>query len=172
MNAPVQPTIQIAQLVCLLGRIEGRKKMQKLVHILQELGYPFAERFDYSFYGMYSTQLRGELDALETEKLIVQEQGPTAFGDVAYTFKSTPELQRLLNEIGVESQPAWREVARRLNGFSAQILEGISTVLFLRRRGLKGEELKGRLLALKPHLEKIYPDCEKHLKALHASAAI
>jgi hypothetical protein len=42
MNAPVQPTIQIAQLICLLGRIEGRKKMQKLVHVLQELGYPFA----------------------------------------------------------------------------------------------------------------------------------
>jgi hypothetical protein len=118
---------------------------------------------------MYSAQLRAEIDALESEKLAIEEQGATPFGDATFTLKSTLELQKLLEEIGAGTLPAWAAVARQLNNFGAQILEGISTILFLRRRGLKGEDLRLRLLALKPHLEKIYSECDKHVKALLSS---
>ena len=170
MNVDVQPTLQIAQLLYLLKRVDGRTKMQKMVHILQELGHPFAERFDYSYYGMYSAQLRTELDALESEKLIVEEPKTTVMGDATYTFKSTSELEKFLKEIEADTQPAWGDLARRLNALSTQILEGVSTILFLRRAGLKGEELKTRLLALKPHLKPVCAECEKQLKSLDAFA--
>lgn len=170
MNADVQPTLQIAQLLCVLKRVEGRKKMQKLVHILQELGHPFTERFDYSYYGMYSQQLRSELDVLEAEKLIVEEAKTNGLGDT-YTFKSTPELEKFLEEVEADTEPKWKKLAESLNSLSAQILEGVSTILFLRRGGLKGDELKTRLLVLKPHLKSVYAECEKQLKSLDAFAA-
>jgi uncharacterized protein YwgA len=45
----MHPTLRIAQLLRVLKRVSGRKKFQKLVHTLQELGYPFPEQFEYSY---------------------------------------------------------------------------------------------------------------------------
>src|SRR5262245_22172373 len=120
MNAHVQPTLQIAQLLCRLQRVEGRKKMQKIVHILQELGQPFPERFEYSYYGMYSRQLRTELDALERENFVVEEPIGNALGERTYSFKSTPALKDFLKEVEADTEPVWAGIADRLNSLHAQ----------------------------------------------------
>lgn len=128
----MNPALQIAQLLGLLERVDGRKKFQKLVHILQELGYPFNERFEYSYYGMYSAQLRGELDSLSADSLIVEKPTTNQFGNPAYSFEKTNQLDALLEEVCVEKDPAWSAAAKALNSFQPQMLEGISTILYLR----------------------------------------
>lgn len=162
----MNPALRIAQLLSLLGRVEGRKKFQKLVHTLQELGYPFKERFEYSYYGMYSAQLRGELDSLSADSLIVEREEKNQFGNAVYSFKKTRELDTLLEEVGVEKEPKWFAAARTLNSFQPQTLEGISTILYLRRCGLDGELLRQRFVSLKPHLAEIEGQCFKQLESI------
>jgi len=147
----MHPTIRAAQLLHVLRRIEGRKKLQKIVHILQELGAPFFEPFQYSQYGMYSQQLTTEIGHLVKDRLVTEQE--TYVGtNKAFVFEATEELAGLLKSLDIEDEPDWARLGRELNELSPQMLEGISTVLFLRKRGYEGEILRLRLLALKPHL--------------------
>ena len=162
----MHPALRIAQLLRVLRRVSGRKKFQKLVHTLQELGYPFPEQFEYSHYGMYSRQLRGELDSLVADSLLTEKAGQNAYGSPAFNFEILPKLESFLDELGVEKSPPWAAAATKLDSYPAQALEGISTILFLKRRGLQGEQLKQRLLSLKPHLAPQYDFCERETSAL------
>jgi uncharacterized protein len=160
----MHPALHIAQLIHVLEHVEGRKKLQKLVHILQKAGYSFPEKFRYSFYGMYSQQLKDELDLLEDDGLISEKGQANAVG-AGFSFESTPKLDAFLGEVGLKNTPDWAELAKELNRRNAQQLEGISTILFLNELGFDGEHLKQRLVELKPHLEGIYSQCE--LEARH-----
>lgn len=128
--------------------------MQKTVHILKELGAPFQERFEYSFYGMYSSQLKGELDALEKEDLVKETESFKTF-----IIESQPRAGSLLAEVGFAEPPAWIAVAKQLNELSSQVLEGISTILFLRHTESDPVVIRQRLLILKPHLASFADDC-------------
>jgi uncharacterized protein YwgA len=84
----MHPIVPLLQLLHLLKRVEGRKKLQKLVHILQERGVPFPEQFEYSYYGMYSAQLRSEVERLESEKL-VDEKEACSGAYLSYSLEAT-----------------------------------------------------------------------------------
>jgi uncharacterized protein YwgA len=171
MNVPMNSTLRVAQLLCLLQRVDGRKKFHKLVHILQEFDCPFSEQFDYSYYGMYSRELRSEVETLVQEKLVRETPSPNQAGEHTYIFESTSDLEVFLHGLGIGKKPAWEQLATQLNSLHTQMLEGISTILFLRRRGLEAGELKTRFLALKPHLADIYAQCEQEAKKLKSPKA-
>jgi len=46
------------------GAIVGRKKLQKIIYILQKQGYPFHEKFHFHFYGPYSDELSLRIEEL------------------------------------------------------------------------------------------------------------
>lgn len=161
----MHPIVPLLQLLHLLRRVEGRKKLQKIVHVLQERGVPFPERFEYSYYGMYSAQLRHEVERLEDEKLVNERQARAGM-NVCYSLEATAELGTLINELSGPADLPWADTARHLNTLSAQQLEGMSTILFLRECGLEGEALRKRLLKLKPHLGQIYESCLREVQAL------
>ena len=153
----MHPVIPVLQLLNALARIEGRKKMQKTVHILKELGAPFQERFEYSYYGMYSAQLKGELDALEKEGLVKESE---CLGmNKTFILETQPKAGALLTEVGLADPPAWIDTAKKLNDLPAQVLEGISTILFLRRTEKNETVIRQNLLSLKPHLEPLADRC-------------
>lgn len=154
----MHPIIPLLQLVHFLGRIEGRKKLQKMVHILKELGAPFPETFEYSYYGMYSRQLKDEVATLQCENLLSEEEHLGMLGPV-YAVSATSTLGDLLAEFHLETPPKWVERAQQLNKISPQKLEGISTVLFLRRTEGNHGAIRSRLLSLKPHLANIADEC-------------
>ena len=162
----MHPALQIAHLLSVLKIVSGRKKFQKLVHILQEFGYPFPEQFEYSHYGMYSRELRSELSSLVTENLVSEREGQNQYGHPSFTLEATPQLGPLLEELALDPEPLWADAAVKLDSYSPQALEGISTILFLRRCGLQGEQLKQRLLSLKPHLSEQYGYCERETNSL------
>jgi uncharacterized protein YwgA len=166
MKPPMNQTLRVAQLLRVLQKVEGRKKLHKEVHILQELGCPFPERFAYSYYGMYSQELRAEVDSLIKDKLLEEEANPNMANEFTYTVKSTPALEQFLGGLKIEKGPAWAPLAKDLNSLHVQVLEGVSTILFLLHRGLDAEDLKKRFHALKPHLANIYAQCEQRAKAL------
>ena len=132
--------------------------MQKTVHILKELGAPFQERFEYSYYGMYSAQLKAELDTLEKEGLVTESESNPDLKR-PFIIEATPKVGQLLTDVGLSEPPVWIEVAQQLNKLSSVVLEGISTILFLRRTETNESIVRERLLVLKPHLEQYVEDC-------------
>ena len=155
----MHPIVPLLQLVHSLNRIGGRKKLQKMVHILKELGAPFNEPFQYSFYGMYSLQLKNEIAKLEADDLVKEELETGWGGHDTYAIFATPVLKELVDEFNLGEPPRWADLAHRLNEMSPQKLEGISTVLFLKRTEQTDAGVKERLLSLKPHLANLADDC-------------
>ena len=147
--------LNVAHLVVICEQIEGRKKLQKIVHILQEAGHPFREEFDYLHFGPYSSALKREIDELILPQVGLVEEEPTpAEGQYkSYVYRPTAKLRENLGRLHLSGTPAWANLARALNTMSASDLEAVSTILFLRRRGFTGERLERRFKELKSHLE-------------------
>lgn len=156
----MHPVIPVLQLFHAVPRFDGRKKLQKTVHILKELGAPFQERFEYSYYGMYSAQLKGELDALEREGLVKERETETPYAPhPTYVIESTSKVAELLKEFNLATPPTWVEVAKQLSQLPVHVLEGVSTILFLQRTEADKAAIRERLLSLKPHLAPVADAC-------------
>jgi uncharacterized protein len=166
----MHPIIPLLQLVHSLKRIEGRKKLQKMVHILKELGAPFSEPFEYSFYGMYSLQLRKEVTVLESEQLVRENEQPAPCNNTTFVLESTSELDKLIADFELTNPPEWIEQARKLNDWTPQELEGVSTILFLQRTERNPEAVRNRLLALKPRLADVVDTCMEYASGLRKVA--
>ena len=130
------------------GPIVGRKKLQKIVHVLQESGVDFEAHYELSHFGPYSSELKGAIDELIAANLI--EEKPEGTGNVQYSV--TGAFINLLRRTASEAPATWTVVAQELNGRDVGELEGISTILFLESRGWHDSDLNGRFKSLKPHL--------------------
>ncbi len=163
-------TVELLRLLCVCERVEGRKKLQKLVHILREAGHPFAYRYGYHFHGPFSTELKGEIDALVEEKLIIEHPGESDFGDfIQYTYRPGEGASALLDSLGHRSPVAWASLAKDLNAKSAQELEAISTIIYLIRNGCTTESLLDRFGQLKPYLAGQFEGASKYAQFLTAA---
>jgi uncharacterized protein YwgA len=154
----MQGLIDIARLIHVCRKIDGRVKLQKMVHILQEAGYPFEEKFGYLHHGPYSSDLKREIDQLVDWQLVKEEPQPV-ISYTQYSYCPSDELTDVLKAIGADAEPEWQNLARKLNGEESQILEGISTIMFLQRRGFTGERLCERFTGLKPNLADRFEKC-------------
>lgn len=163
-------TIELLRLLRVCERVEGRKKLQKLVHILREAGHPFAYRYGYHFHGPFSIELKGEIDALIEEELIIEERGESDSGDfIQYTYRLGEGALNLLNSRSDRSPEPWAPLAKELNAKSAQELEAISTVIYLIRNGCTEESLRDRFGQLKPHLLSQYEGASSCARSLTAA---
>ena len=145
--------VNVAILIHVCGQVEGRKKLQKMVYILQAKGYPFREQFSYHHYGPYSSQLKREIDLLVREDSeVVSEDADQTGPYSAFKYSAGNKMESFLKIGGATSEPEWASLAKELNKKCAQELEAISTVLFLRDRGFADKRLEDRFRQLKPDL--------------------
>lgn len=155
----------IGQLLEAVSSVEGRKKFQKLVHILQHFGVPFGFRFGYLHYGPYSSELDSQLESFESEGLIKEE--PIFAGQFqSYRFSAQDSLKTLVKDLVGSASLLNPDLAKELNGKSAQELEAISTIYYLQSTGKKGEELKSSFCALKPKFADVFDQRLKTAQAL------
>jgi uncharacterized protein YwgA len=134
-------------------RVDGRKKLQKIVHILREAGYPFAYRYGYHFHGPFSDELKADIDALASENLVNEQECGTTFGGFKqYTYSLSDSARSLIESLGATGLPSWSDLAEELNEKPAQELESISTIIYLMRSGCAEPQLRTRFGQLKPHL--------------------
>lgn len=148
-------TLNVARLVHACKNIDGRKKLQKIVYLLQEMGHrnDFPQEFGYLHYGPYSRQLSSEVDYLASgEDALLHEEEAATGSHRSYSYSPRSELDALLKELDVDFSPLWKESARELSRRDAQDLEAISTVVYLRRLGVADTDLRARFSALKPTL--------------------
>jgi uncharacterized protein YwgA len=126
------PLAQIGDLILELGMIQGRKRFQKIVHILQSAGAPFSEHFELSHYGAYSAELKAELDMMKSQGLVEEMETSTRYGDVGFEIKPKPALGRFLSQLTNRLDSRWICLAKKLNEKPSSYLEGVSTVRYLR----------------------------------------
>ena len=167
----MQGLIDIARLIHVCGKIDGRVKLQKMVHILQEAGYPFEEKFGYLHHGPYSSDLKREIDQL-VGWLLVKEEPQPVVNYTQYSYSPSDELADVLKSIGADAEPEWQKLARELNGQESQVLESVSTIMFLRRRGFADEKLRERFARLKPNLADRFDTCLRQAGQILSTRAL
>lgn len=143
-----------------VGGVSGRKKLQKMVYLLQEAGCPFKERFDYHLYGPYSEELAIKLDEMKFLGLLEEKVDITPSGYKQYIY--------LLSELGKQYLRKYEDasivphhfekLAYELNCYAPRTLELIATLRFLRNMGYSDSEVAEVVKALKPEQE--YKDKE------------
>ncbi|HVT89098.1 MAG TPA: hypothetical protein VHD56_09620 [Tepidisphaeraceae bacterium] len=157
--------LEVLRLIFVLDELKGRKKLQKIVHILQSRGFNFPQRFGYLHYGPYSSQLASEIDALVAGNLLKEEKG---VGDdyTPYVYELSDEAMKLLKDLNSTGKPPWITLAKNLNEKDPNYLEAMSTILYLKANGFEGNNLRDRFVSLKPHLKAKFDKALAHAASL------
>src|SRR5262245_58706316 len=99
-------TLNLAKLIAVCDGITGRKKLQKIVHLLQFAG--FREQFPYAFgylhFGPYSHGVKQDLDLL-TREALVQEEPSIAGEHKTFRYAPAATLAAGLESVGLQSAP-------------------------------------------------------------------
>lgn len=131
--------------------IEGRKRFQKTVYLLQQIGFPYAEKFKYYHYGPYSSELQAEIDRLVRYELINE----TYTGD-AYVYEITEKGKEFIQQYSSLNSGSFElpeHLVKRIIETNTPVLEMASTYAYLLEMGYKEEEAMVKASELKPHLE-------------------
>lgn len=126
--------------------VTGRKKLQKMVYILQSFGVPFEEKFQFHFYGPYSEEL-----SLRIEELcnlgFLNEEKEVKSNYFQYHYSLTSDGTQFLNQFKVD-MPSCTESIALLQGKSSRFLELVSTMLYFKE--LPREEVMNKVHTVKP----------------------
>ena len=146
----VKGSLRVAKLVAELEEIKGRKKLQKIVHLLQAKGFDdFDQNFVLYYYGPFSRRLASQLDFLGRVELVKEKKK-----DGAYTISCTKKHRERLNEHrrDNEPRPKWSSFAKLLKKEDTPFLEAVSTWVYLCHTKLSPEKRKPEFERAKPHL--------------------
>ena len=134
------------------GRVDGRKKLQKLVYLCQQAGTDLGYSFTFHMYGVFSADLAQDLIVATGWRILNEE--PAAADSFLITLGSENLGQFLdaapLNGVGVD-------LVRKLKGEAPATLEVLSTIKYLRDRDYEGERLETKLHELKGRLKGWFP---------------
>lgn len=142
---------QLVKLVALAGTLTSRKRVQKVVHLLQAAGCPLAAEYDLHFYGPYSAHVASLLNELVSRNLL-QETCTAHAGGEQYSYTLSPAGAASL--ANYEQTPAGQAEARRLQPFEGRYqqlltadlgeLELASTIAFYWEQGGDWEQAARR----------------------------
>ncbi|HHV78455.1 MAG TPA: hypothetical protein GXX40_02360 [Firmicutes bacterium] len=126
------------------GRVDGRKKLQKLVYLSQQNGGPFQESFEYHPFGPFSEQLANELEEMKALGLVRETRESTSFG-CRYQYELTEAGQALIESSASSSLEPFKELVAELGKYDARRLELKATILFLVQSDIPESELITRI---------------------------
>jgi uncharacterized protein YwgA len=134
---------QLAKLVEWAGMFQSRKRMQKVVFLLQAAGCPLDADYDLHQYGPYSQDLARLTDEMVRERLLEERIETHPYGEqYSYTLPEASRRQIEDYEAGPSgTQPAqqltgYRALARTLYQAELKDLEVAATIVFFRQQGL------------------------------------
>lgn len=130
------------------GEIAGRKRLHKLIYLSQELGFDFGQEFIFHYYGVYSPSLSRDLGLAQLWNLIEESDVERDFG-VEYNYK-------LVENNSIESNGYNEEIKNKIILLAQQpatVLEVLSTIIFLDRKGYSKVKIVEKLGELKGHLQ-------------------
>jgi hypothetical protein len=147
---------QIAKLVQWGGTVRSRKRMQKVVYLLQFAGCPFDADFELHLHGPYSQDVAGLTDQMTAQGLLKETTASTPSGE-QYNYELTELADTSLRDL--ESHPGgyppageiapFEGLATRLLDMDPGMLELASTIAFFRRQGKPWSEALERTCRFK-----------------------
>lgn len=138
---------RILTLVKKAGKIDGRKKFQKIVFILQSKGVDLPEKFKYHYYGPFSSDLQLEIDELVDSKVLIEDHLEN--NSYSYQISQNTKFDEDSNIVDKEL------LINLLNKEDTKVLELTSTIYFLEKEGWSEKEfIEKKLRSLKPDLTK------------------
>lgn len=134
---------QLAKLVQWAGTLNSRKRLQKVVFLLQASGCPFEADYTLHHYGPYSQEVARLSDEMVQVGLLEESSEPNQVG-VQYSYDLTPGAVTELAQL--EKTPTGKKLAKPLDPFEAKakellndtdlwLLEVTSTMVYFRRQG-------------------------------------
>lgn len=110
------------------NEITGRKKLQKMIYILQKCHVPFEEKYQFHFYGPYSEEL-----SLRIEELcnlgFISEGKEMKSNYTQYHYQITRDGKTFLDQFHME-MPDMTEQIALLKEKSSRFLELVSTLFY------------------------------------------
>ncbi len=142
----------VARLIDELNGVEGRTRLQKIVHLLsQRFPMDFRQRFTLHYFGPYSRELADQVDFLIAAR-VLNENPPDEDSGAGFRYAVADDRARnRIAEAGGTTE--WITFARRLAQEKKSTLEALSTLVFLRDRSESTDDLLRREFGrIKPHL--------------------
>ncbi|GAB4074841.1 YwgA family protein [Barrientosiimonas marina] len=137
---------RLMQFFAAASAVTGRKKLQKMIYILQKCDVPFQEKYQFHFYGPYSEELSLRVEELCNLGFITEEK-QTKSSYVQYHYEMTEDGEAFLQQFPA-SMPDMAEPIAQLKQQSSRFLELVSTILYF--EGLPADEVAGKVHAVKP----------------------
>lgn len=141
--------IPLAQLIFLLGEVQGRKKLQKMVYLAQRLGAPFREDFAYYLFGPFSEALANELEEMKMLGLIKETKETTQGGYSQYSYSLTEEGTEFAKSKQLVFDSDLISTLQELNKEDGRQLELKATTWFLLESRLPDGEVPKMIRELK-----------------------
>ncbi len=133
-----------------VNQVYGRKKIQKMIHLLEASGAALPFKYEYHFYGPYSAELQETINFLVSLEFLTENKDDDAYvyeiTERGKAFKQTLESH---DQAEVNLNP---ELLSALSGEKSQFLEMVSTYAFLMDSNYTPEEARLKAHELKPHL--------------------
>lgn len=123
--------LQLATLLSWAGEtgFEGRKRLQKVVYLLQQAGCPLGCGFILHHFGPYSREVAAACDDLVAADLVKETGGPPQ-GKLQYVYTLPPMTQELLQKTHDSTMERFRALGQELIGTEVWPLELGATILF------------------------------------------
>ncbi|SFB25952.1 hypothetical protein SAMN04488072_1128 [Lentibacillus halodurans] len=137
---------KLMQFFSAANEVSGRKKLQKMIYILQKCHVPFEEKYQFHFYGPYSEELSLRIEELCNLGFISEEK-ETKSNYIQYHYEITSDGEAFLDQFQME-MPDMTEQIALLKGQSSRFLELVSTVFYF--EGLPVNEVVEKVHAVKP----------------------
>jgi len=144
------------------GKVDGRKKLQKMVYLAQQLGWRFTEDFKYHLYGPFSEQLANEIEEMKAFGFVTENRRVGR-----YSCSLTQQGEALIDKYPDSSGSAWfKSFVADLNKHDARTLELMATVLFLVKCRYSENQILDAIKTLKPEQKYLNGEIRKVLSYL------
>lgn len=137
---------KIMHFFSIVGEVTGRKKLQKMIYILQACGVPFEEKYNFHFYGPYSEELSLRIEELCNLGFIEEEKEEKS-NYFQYHYQITEQGTQFLKQFQTD-MPDFSSQAHLLLNKSSRFLELVATMLFF--KDLPKEEVEKKVHHVKP----------------------
>lgn len=137
---------KLMQFFSLAENVTGRKKLQKMIYILQKCNIPFEEKYNFHFYGPYSEELTLRIEELCNLGFLneVKEDKSNYY---QYNYSITDNGKDFLNQFQL-NMPAYQDKVEKLKEKSSRFLELVATMFYFDY--LPTDEIIGKIHTVKP----------------------
>lgn len=147
---------QLAKLISWAGSLRARKRLQKVVYLLQAEGCPLTADYSLHHYGPYSEDVSRLTDEMVRQALLAETVHDHSVGR-QYTYHVPAAVQKELQEL--EATDRGRQWAAELAPFEARAkgllsqdltsLEHAATIVYFRRQGCEWDAAVDKAVAFK-----------------------